>query len=95
MEFNEGHYEKLEPIKHLWEALKRDGSVLNMIPNELQRISDVLYDLQEIRLNRGCSTCIGDGLKTVFIQFDKYENHKNSQRVEAPRERRTRIHDKK
>lgn len=94
MEFKQEHYDKLSPISHIWESLKKDGTILQLIPNEIQRVSDVLWDIHGIRVDRSCQTCIGEAVRKVFIQYDKFKAHETipgKREVENRKERRPRI----
>jgi hypothetical protein len=100
MEFNKDHYEVLKPIVFYWEALKRDGSLTSISPSELQKLSDVHFDLQGIRPGR-CNDCVRNTLNFVFGQYEQFElklkaneNTNNTNGIQASRERRPRIQNK-
>lgn len=90
--FKEDHYQRLKPLLHYWRTLQQTSSLVSIGIEDLAVLNKVHQEVYEQSLNISCSTCIGEAIRYMFIQYEKYENHTTAEReLEISRKRRPRI----
>lgn len=70
--FTQEHYDKLKPFAHYWSRFKQTDSLNIKNNNDFGILKDYYLEWTG-KVVGGCSSCVIDMIRSLFIPFDKFE----------------------